>query len=166
MSSGMPQLDFLTYPSQIFWCLLVFSVLYVVICFSARSIKSTIERREEILQEKIAHARDVECQIEKMTKDYEKKIGEAESEAESVLNSVIHDMNLEKTKKLDEVKNRFNDQVVRSDRGISEIVVDNLEIFRNLIYNTSVHYVTDIIADAGISYDELELKKIVEKEVG
>ena len=59
--NGMPQLDWLTYPSQVFWSILFFFIVYTVVSFGAKRIESVIGKRDTYrggLKESVSRLKD------------------------------------------------------------------------------------------------------------
>ncbi len=79
---GLPQLDFTSYPSQIFWCLVTFGLLFLV--FSRKmlpDISSTIENRREHVQSDLDTAQDLKDSAELARKTYEELLKDANQKA-------------------------------------------------------------------------------------
>ena len=75
---GLPQLDFTTYPTQIFWMSIAFIILYFI--YSKKSlpeISSTIENRHEQIQGDIDTANDLREEAESVHAAYEEALDEA-----------------------------------------------------------------------------------------
>ena len=80
--AGLPQLKTGTWPSQLFWLVVIFAVGYV---FMARvvtpRIGSVLEERRTRLDEDLARARDASAEAAQTRADYEASLEEARSEA-------------------------------------------------------------------------------------
>lgn len=84
--AGMPQLDFATFPSQIFWLVVTFIALYVLL---ARSILPRIHEVLENRQNKISHdidrAEQLRNEAEEAREVYERALKESRSKAQSLI---------------------------------------------------------------------------------
>lgn len=82
----MPQLDLSTFPSQIFWLVLTFALLYVLL---ARSILPRIHDVLENRQNKISHdldrAEQLRNEAEEARQVYERALKESRSKAQSLI---------------------------------------------------------------------------------
>ena len=80
--AGLPQLKVGTWPSQLFWLVVIFAVGYV---FMARvvtpRIGSVLEERRTRLDEDLTRARDASAEAAQTRADYEASLEEARSEA-------------------------------------------------------------------------------------
>lgn len=81
-AGGLPQLDISTYPSQIFWLLLMFAVLYTV--FAARilpSIASVVDGRENMIKGNLDTAEALKNEVDATRIAYEKMLEQARAQA-------------------------------------------------------------------------------------
>ena len=80
--AGLPQLKIGTWPSQLFWLVVIFAVGYV---FMARvvtpRIGSVLEERRTRLDEDLTRARDASAEAAQTRADYEASLEETRSEA-------------------------------------------------------------------------------------
>jgi F-type H+-transporting ATPase subunit b len=91
--SGMPQLDFATYPSQVFWLLIVLVLLYVMLSrYAIPRISSVLEERQDSIADDLEKAlslrkqaalaeesykrfaRDAQAQVRAVVEEYQRKI--------------------------------------------------------------------------------------------
>lgn len=85
-SAGLPQLDVSTFPSQLFWLLVSFALLYAI--FSKKTlpeISGVIENRQNYIEKDIASAEKMKSEAEEVQKAYEASLGKAREEATRVL---------------------------------------------------------------------------------
>ena len=81
-SAGLPQFDPSTFPTQIFWLLILFGVLYVF--FAKKTlpeISSVIEMRTEHIQNDLNTAEKLRKEAEETQAAYEKKLDDARKKA-------------------------------------------------------------------------------------
>lgn len=82
----MPQLDFLTYPSQIFWLLICFITLYVVLTRNALpQIRETLQLRQERITTDLEKAKGIKHEAEAAQKDYTQALSKARNDASFVV---------------------------------------------------------------------------------
>ncbi len=82
--SGLPQLDTSTYPSQIFWLVVVFGLMYAVFAKkSLPTIENTIENRSERINNDLDSAERLKDEVSSVQSSYEDSlIGARNSSAE------------------------------------------------------------------------------------
>lgn len=79
---GLPQLNVATYPSQIFWLLLMFAVLYTVFAKSTLpSIASVVEGRDNLIKGNLDAAEQLRKEAETTREAYEKMLEQARAQA-------------------------------------------------------------------------------------
>ena len=85
-SLGLPQLDFSVLPSQLFWLVLTFGLLYF---FIARvfipKVAKQVDSREDGIKDNILSAEKANTSTEKLAKDLQKKINLAKSKASDII---------------------------------------------------------------------------------
>ena len=83
--AGMPQLDPTYWASQVFWLILVFTILYVSISkFYLPKIKDNLDNRENKIKEDLENASRFKEQSEQKLKEYEVILENAEKEVSRI----------------------------------------------------------------------------------
>ncbi len=81
-SSGMPQLDFSTFPSQIFWLAIAFGFLYLALDrFLIPRIGGAIEERKDRIADDLDMAARKKAEADEAVIAYEKNLAEARAKA-------------------------------------------------------------------------------------
>jgi F-type H+-transporting ATPase subunit b len=84
-SGGMPQLDFSTFPSQIFWLLVSLGVLYYVITKVALPrIAGAIEDRHDAIEDDLDRAAEFKRRAGDAEKAYEAALAAAKAKAQAI----------------------------------------------------------------------------------
>jgi F-type H+-transporting ATPase subunit b len=98
--AGMPQLDPTYWPSQAFWLVLVFTLLYLALSkMFIPKIKESIDDRENKIKDDLDEAQELKIVAEDKLREYEATIDDAKREVQKIL--------FESKKKLDsEIKNK------------------------------------------------------------
>lgn len=81
---GLPQLDFTTYPSQIFWLFILFTIMYLI--FSKKNlpeISSTIENRREQIEDDLDNAQRLKTEAEDVQIAYDAILTKAREDSSS-----------------------------------------------------------------------------------
>lgn len=80
--AGLPQLDISTWPSQIFWLVVIFGVGYIVMArLVTPRIGSVLEDRRGRLDDDLGKAREASEEAARMRAEYEQGLEKARSEA-------------------------------------------------------------------------------------
>ena len=80
---GMPQLDFSTFPSQLFWLALTFIILYALMrVLALPRIETAIETRRHRLDDDLARAATLKSEAEAVIAAYQKALAEARADAQ------------------------------------------------------------------------------------
>lgn len=81
-SQGLPQLDITTWPSQVFWLVVVFAIGYVFISrMVTPKIGSVLEERRDRLDDDLGRAREASAEASQVRADYEAALESARNEA-------------------------------------------------------------------------------------
>lgn len=84
-SSGMPQIDFSTFPNQIFWLVVALVVLYLILSKVALPrIGSVIEDRQNAIANDIEQAAEFKRKAEEAEATYNSALADARSEAHRI----------------------------------------------------------------------------------
>ena len=96
---GMPQLDFSTYPSLIFWLILTFSFTFIMLkYFITPQISDTLEARQNKISSDLEIAKNFRNEAEINRLDQEKSLKESRLEAQKKYKSVIDKIKLKISK--------------------------------------------------------------------
>jgi F-type H+-transporting ATPase subunit b len=89
----LPQLDVATFPSQIFWLLLTFGVLYFLVSKSALPhIHEVVEKRRHRIERDLEQAERLSIEAQDAKLAYEKLHREAVSRAKALIAKVTHEL--------------------------------------------------------------------------
>lgn len=117
--SGLPQLDVSTYPSQLFWLLIVFVVMYFI--FSMRSlpaVANTIEKRSERINNDLDSAERLKDEVSSVQKSYEDSLTEARNESAKM----FHDIEKEIKDKTEQFSKDFQEHSIEQINGLEESI--------------------------------------------
>ena len=88
-SLGLPQFDVTTYPSQLFWMFVTFTLCYLI--FSGKilpELSAIIHNRQERIENDLQTAKALREEIDQVREDYEQALGQARTTASANLNEV------------------------------------------------------------------------------
>ena len=106
---GLPQLDFSTYTSQIFWMFVAFIILYVF--FAKKTlpeISGTVENRREKVEGDLDSAQELKEKAEQVQGEYEDALKEAREKASKLFTKAEDDIKADSNAKLEAFKDRSN----------------------------------------------------------
>jgi F-type H+-transporting ATPase subunit b len=71
---GLPQMDITTFPSQLFWLIITFGILYLFMWRTAiPKLRNTIEERQDKILLDINEAEKLKSEAEETLREYEEK---------------------------------------------------------------------------------------------
>ena len=104
---GLPQLDFTTYASQIFWMFIFFVILYVI--FAKKTlpdVASTVETRRDKIESDLDTAQELKQQAETVQGEYEAALQEARQNATLTFKDAEERIKNESNAKIEAFKDR------------------------------------------------------------
>ena len=135
-ASGMPQLDFSTFPNQIFWLIVAMLVLhYIVSKIAIPRIRGAMEDRDQVVASDLETAASLRAQAEEAEKAYEKALADARSEAQRIaqetraeiqkeLDAATAKANAEIAARQKESEDRIAEIRARATRDVEEVAGD------------------------------------------
>lgn len=95
-SAGMPQLDFSTFPNQIFWLVLTLLAIYFIVSRMAMPrISAVLAERADTITDDISAAEDLRNRAKAAEAAYEKALADARSEAGRIIATAKAEMQAE-----------------------------------------------------------------------
>tara|TARA_B100000902_G_C26936624_1_gene728959 strand:- start:47 stop:595 length:549 start_codon:yes stop_codon:yes gene_type:complete len=137
---GLPQMDITTFPSQVFWLIITFGILYLFMWRTAvPKLRNTIEERQDKILLDINEAEKIKSEAEKTLREYEEKIQSASKDASEIINQaktksdVIIDnikkqQDLKLSQMLSESKDRINKQYEASKGQIENAKIESIRL--------------------------------------
>ena len=148
--AGMPQLNPEFWLSQVFWLIIVFSILYLTILkIFIPKITNSIENRKSKIVDDLQEAQNFKNEAEKKLLEYDKIINDAKNEAKKIIS--------DGRKKLDEdinnKKQKFNEEIEK------ELAVIDKEIKK--LKETSIPNISKIAVEVSTQV----MKEMMDTEV-
>ena len=146
--AGMPQLDPTYWASQVFWLILVFTILYVSISkFYLPKIKDNLDNRENKIKEDLENAGRFKEQSEQKLKEYEvilenakKEVSRIHFESKNILDKEI------KTKK-DAIEKEIEKEISTAQKEITELKKNSISAIQNISENIASNIIENISGD-------------------
>ena len=144
--AGMPQLDPTYWASQVFWLIVVFTILYILVAkFYLPKIKSNLDNRENKIKENLDAANKFKDLSELKFKEYEKILEDSKKEVLKIhletKNKLDKDIQEKKSIMEKEIENEINkaqkEIVELKQNSISDIQNISRDIASNIIENIS-----------------------------
>lgn len=120
-AAGMPQFDVKAFPSQIFWLVVCFAVLYFLMAkFVLPSIGKTIESREQKIQADLDAAQKANDAARASGVEQDKALAEARGQASGLIREASEAAAAQTSAKLHEVGDRLAGDITAAERRIGE----------------------------------------------
>ena len=85
---GMPQLDFSTFPNQIFWLIVFCVVLFAIVkFFIIPRMEDIFANRRKIIDGNIAKAEEIRIRVSEIEKKIEEELQKAKSQCDEIMNA-------------------------------------------------------------------------------
>ncbi|NDH60909.1 MAG: ATPase [Alphaproteobacteria bacterium] len=120
-AAGMPQFDVKSFPSQVFWLVVCFAVLYVLMAkLVLPRIGRTIESRESKIQSDLDAAQKANDAARAAAAGQDKALAEARGQAAGLTRAASEAAAAQTSAKLHEVADRLGADIVAAERRIGE----------------------------------------------
>ena len=117
----MPQLDVSTYSSQIFWLVATFVVLYFLLWKVALpKVGEVLSQRASKVEQDLTSASNLKQEAEQILADYEARLVEAKSEAQSVMKQAADEIAADAAKQNDALTAKLEKQMQAAEAKITE----------------------------------------------
>jgi F-type H+-transporting ATPase subunit b len=148
--AGMPQLNPEFWAAQIFWLLLIFSMLYIVIWkIFLPKITNSIENRKSKVVNDLNEAGKLKERAENKLKEYDEIIEQSKKEAKKIFQESVKEL----AQNIEKKKDKFNDEIEK------EIEIVEKEILK--LRHSSLESVSKIATETSAEL----IKKIINTEV-
>jgi len=118
----MPQLDFSTFPNQIFWLLVTLVVIYLILSRVALPrIASVLAERQGTITNDIAAAEELKTRAQDAEAAYDKALADARSEAAKIVADAKADIQAELDVEMQKADAEIAAQTAESEKAIAEI---------------------------------------------
>ena len=156
---GLPQLDFTTYPAQIFWMFIIFGVMYLF--FSRKTlpeISATIEDRREKIQEDRDASEKLKEEAEEVHQAYDDILINAQHESTKRFKATDEKNKKKMEKKLQAFRDRSTKQITEMEKNIVKAQEEAMNDMQSIAAETASIAAEKII---GISTDIDDVKTVV-----
>lgn len=135
-SGGLPQLDLTTYPSQVFWLLVTFGVLYwVMSAFILPKLGGVIEERRDRIADDLDQAAEFKRQAEEAETAYNQALSDAKAKAQKIaaetreavdaeIAALQAEANAKAASDIEAAEGRINDMKAQAAEKVREAAID------------------------------------------
>src|SRR5690349_435939 len=117
----MPQLDVATFPTQLFWLLISFAVLYVLMAtVGLPRVRRAIEARQSRIEDDLDKARQMKAEAEAVIAAYERALAEARQQAQQTLKETTDRLNAEAAHRQRQTAEKLASETAAAERRIAD----------------------------------------------
>ena len=150
-ASGMPQLDFSTFPNQIFWLIVTLVVLYLVLSrIALPRIATVLSERHGAIQRDLDKAEEMKRSAIEAENTYNKALADARAKANDIVNEAKSEIQKDLDKAIAKAYLEISAKAVESEKAISAIrdsAVQSVEEVANITANNIVDAILPEAAD-------------------
>jgi len=149
-AAGMPQLDFSTFPNQIFWLVVALVAIYFILSRVALPrIATLLTDRQGAITNDIAAAEEFKRKAHEAEQAYDKALADARAEANRIAQETRDAMKAELDEAMAQADEQIAEKVAESEKRIAEIRETALESVEAVAKDTAGALVTALGAQAG-----------------
>ncbi len=146
---GLPQLDFSTFPNQIFWLLVTLVVIYLILSRVALPrIASVLAERQDTITNDIAAAEELKLKAEEAEAAYDKALADARAEAQRIIGEAKAEMQADLDLASQKADAEIAAQLAESEGKIAEIRDGAIAAIRDVSKDTAGEIVQALGASA------------------
>lgn len=158
---GFPQLDFHTYPSQIFWLVITFAIMYLMMSkVVIPPIRDLVDARNAKRKSDLDKAEKLSNETHKIMKDYETALEGARVMAAQTLLSTERNIKIDTDVSRETFTLRLENELNEAETTINKVKEQALESISDISAEIAKDMVLKI---TGIKVNVSDTKKIVEK---
>lgn len=158
--AGMPQFDFSTFPSQIFWLAVTITALFFLLNkMVVPRVSGILTEREDKISGDLSKAEELKAETEEAIATYEKALAEARAQAQEVMKETADAISKMSEEKNAEVSARLATQIQEGEKKIQQAKSEAMGDIRSIVEQTAVAAVDKL---AGVSPAEADLAKAVD----
>ena len=157
--AGLPQLDFNTYPSLIFWSVVSLIIGYILMKYLVTpNIKSILNNRETNIQNDLVKAKSSSQETEKIKENIINTQTELKTRSQLIVNQALSETKQNIEKKEKDINQKLNEKVVQAEKQIMET---QKLVIKEVISNAEELTAKVIQNLTDLKYDKVEGKKAI-----
>lgn len=159
---GMPQLDFSTFPNQIFWLVVTLVVIYLVLSkIALPRIAAVLAERQGTITNDIAAAEELKQKAAEAEATYEKALADARAEAGRIAAEAKAEMQAEVAEAMKKADAEIAARTAESESRIDEIRAGAVEAVRTVAKDAA----KEVVSALGMEADDASINAAVEARV-
>ena len=163
-SGGLPQLDFSTWPSQIFWLAVSLIVLYQLMTkIGLPRISNVIEERADAIADDLDRAEEFRRKAEEAEATYERALADARAKAQTIAAETRAEIQKEVDAEIARADAEISARSSESERRIAEIRESAMASVEQVANDTAVEVVRAVLPEAA---DKKAVKAAVQAQIG
>ena len=157
--AGLPQLDFNTYPSLVFWSVVSLIIGYILMKYLVTpNIKSILNSRETSIQNDLVKAKTSNQESEKIRQSIIKSQEDIKSKSQKIISDAILESKQSIEKKEKEISAKLELKVSEAEKKI----IDTQNTVINDVINVAEEITADVVKKfTDIKYDKSNIKKAI-----
>ena len=157
--AGLPQLDFNTYPSLVFWSVVSLIIGYILMKYLVTpNIKSILNNRETNIQNDLVKAKTSSQETEKIKENIINSQTELKSRSQSIVNQALSETKQNIERKEKDINQKLNEKVIKAEKQIMET---QKLVIKEVISNAEELTAKVIQNLTDLKYDKIEGKKAI-----
>ena len=161
-AAGMPQLEFSTFPNQVFWLVITLVVIYLILSRVALPrIGSILADRQGTITGDIAKAEELKKQAVEAEEAYNKALAEARAEAQRIAAEARAEIQADLDAAIAKADAEISAKSAESEKAIAEIRAGALDSVRDVARETA----SEIVAALGGKGDAKAVSAAVDARV-
>ena len=142
-SGGLPQLDFSTFPNQIFWLVITLVAIYLILTKVALPrIEAVLSERRGTITNDIAAAEELKLKAEEAEAAYDKALADARVEANSIVAAARAEIDAELADAVAKADAEIAAKAAESQKAIAEVQAGALAAVNDVANDTAADIVT------------------------
>lgn len=142
-ATGMPQLDFSTFPNQIFWLVIALIAIYLILSRVALPrIGGILADRQGTITNDIAAAEDLKVKAVEAEEKYNKALADARTEAQQIVAAAKAEMQVTLNDAIAKADAEIAAKSAESEKAIADIRAGALEAVQTVATDTAAEIVS------------------------
>ena len=157
--AGLPQLDFNTYPSLVFWSVVSLIIGYILMKYLVTpNIKSILNNRETNIQNDLVKAKTSSLETEKIKENIINSQTEIKSRSQLIVNQALAESKQNIEKKEKDINQKLNEKLVKAEKQIME----TQKLVIKEVINNAEELTAKVIQNlTDLKYDKVDGKKAI-----
>ncbi|MBI1301988.1 MAG: hypothetical protein GC137_10105 [Alphaproteobacteria bacterium] len=157
---GLPQLDFATYPSQIFWLIITFSIVYVIYSQKAvPDLSGIIKNRTERIKNDLDTAEELKDEVAAVQKAYEESLHSAREKSVAHFRAAENEVAKKTEQQTQDFQKRSSEKVIELEKSIQEAKKNAMEDMSDIAAEIAILAAEKII---GVKTDQKSVRAVID----